>query len=320
MAKSVLNSVVCLLTFLVTLPVYPRGAYLFAHMKDADYGALYYSVSLDGKKWITLNGYERIDSEYFGHPNIVKGGDGVYYMIAVSRKPVGRLHTPILYSSRDLITWEKRYLDRTAFDKVSEIGYQNENGFIGAPKLFYDKASGLFIITWHAFRPGTKDDDLWESMRTFYMLTSDFLSFTFPARLFNFTGKDSQMATIDATIVEHRGIYYAIIKDERWPRTSPTGKTIRIAQAKHLTGPYSNPGPPVTPAWREAPTVVPRLKGSGWNIYAEEYPQRYNLFQAPSLSSDTWMPAEIDAPERGRHGCVIKISKKQYKHLLKAFP
>lgn len=123
MAKSVLNSVVCVLTFLITLPVYPCGAYLFAHMKDADYGALYYSVSLDGKKWITLNGYERIDSEYFGHPNIVKGGDGVYYMIAVSRKPVGRLHTPILYSSRDLITWEKRNLDRTAFDKVSEIGY-----------------------------------------------------------------------------------------------------------------------------------------------------------------------------------------------------
>ena len=126
--------------------------------------------------------------------------------------------------------------------------------------------------------------------------------------------------TIDATIVEHRGIYYAVIKDERWPRTSSTGKTIRIAQSKHLTGPYSNPGPPVTPAWREAPTVVPQLKGSGWSIYAEEYPQRYNLFQAPSLSSDTWMPAVIEAPERGRHGCVIEISKKQYKHLLKVFP
>lgn len=320
MKRNTLYSVLCGLTILVTLPAHSRGAYLFAHMKDADYGALYYSVSLDGKKWTTLNGYERIVPEYYGHPNIVRGGDGVYYMIAVSRKPVGRLHTPILYYSRDLITWKTRNLDRNAFDKVSEIGYQNEDGFIGAPKLFYDKGSNQFIITWHAFRPGTKGDELWESMRTFYMLTSDFQSFTSPARLFHFTGEDAQMATIDATIVEDRGTYYAIIKDERWPRTSPTGKTIRIAQSKHLTGPYSNPGPSVTPAWREAPTVVPQLKGSGWSIYAEEYPQQYNLFQAPSLSSETWMPVGIDAPERGRHGCVIRISKKQYKRIVKAFP
>lgn len=320
MKRNTLYSVLCGLTILVTLPAHSCGAYLFAHMKDADYGALYYSVSLDGKKWTTLNGYERIVPEYYGHPNIVRGGDGVYYMIAVSRKPVGRLHTPILYYSRDLITWKTRNLDRNAFDKVSEIGYQNEDGFIGAPKLFYDKGSNQFIITWHAFRPGTKGDELWESMRTFYMLTSDFQTFTSPARLFHFTGEDAQMATIDATIVEDRGTYYAIIKDERWSRTSPTGKTIRIAQSKHLTGPYSNPGPSVTPAWREAPTVVPQLKGSGWSIYAEEYPQQYNLFQAPSLSSETWMPVGIDAPERGRHGCVIRISKKQYKRIVKAFP
>ena len=320
MRRNTLYSVLCGLAILVTLPAYSRGAYLFAHMKDADYGALYYSVSLDGKKWTTLNGYECIAPEYYGHPNIVRGGDGVYYMIAVSRKPVGRLHTPILYYSRDLITWKTRNLDRNAFEKVTEIGYQNEDGFIGAPKLFYDKENNQFIITWHAFRPGTKGDELWESMRTFYMLTSDFQTFTSPARLFHFTGEDAQMATIDATIVEDRGTYYAIIKDERWPRTSPTGKTIRIAQSKHLTGPYSNPGPSVTPAWREAPTVVPQLKGSGWSIYAEEYPQQYNLFQAPSLSSETWMPVGIDAPERGRHGCVIRISKKQYKRIVKAFP
>ena len=55
-------------------------AYLFAHMTHQDYGRLYYSVSLDGLNWNSLNGKKRVFDEYKGHPDICKGHDGKYYI------------------------------------------------------------------------------------------------------------------------------------------------------------------------------------------------------------------------------------------------
>ncbi len=55
-------------------------AYLFAHMTHKDYGRLYYSVSLDGLHWVSLNRGKRVVEQYQGHPDICKGHDGRYYM------------------------------------------------------------------------------------------------------------------------------------------------------------------------------------------------------------------------------------------------
>src|SRR5437868_2988687 len=56
-------------------------AYLFAHMMHADYGKLYYSVSLDGLHWESLNGGKRVFNEYRGHASICKGPDDRYYLV-----------------------------------------------------------------------------------------------------------------------------------------------------------------------------------------------------------------------------------------------
>lgn len=32
-----------------------EGGYLFAHMKDSDYGGIYYYISKDARQWIVLN-------------------------------------------------------------------------------------------------------------------------------------------------------------------------------------------------------------------------------------------------------------------------
>src|SRR4051794_28853453 len=54
-------------------------AYLFAHMTHKDYGRLYYSLSLDGLHWSSLNSGKRVFEDYKGHPDICKGHDGRYY-------------------------------------------------------------------------------------------------------------------------------------------------------------------------------------------------------------------------------------------------
>ena len=67
-------------------------------------------------------------------------------------------------------------------------------------------------------KKGAKGDDEWRSMRTYYVLTEDFSSFSSPKRLFDFSDKDeSEMATIDVIIRKIGKNYYAVIKDERWP-------------------------------------------------------------------------------------------------------
>ena len=39
-----------------------------------------------------------------------------------------------------------------------------------------------------------------------------------------------------------------------------------------LLGPYSKPGPPVSPDFREAPTLIPSPNGKAWYLYYEQYP------------------------------------------------
>ncbi len=247
-----------------------------------------------------------------GHPDICKGRDGQYYMIGVE----GSSGIPILWESDNLVTWEKKkYLSKSVF-KDNNPGFTTDHGFLGAPKMFYDKISETYIITWHASKVGNTGDDLWKSMRTFYILSSDFEKFSHSGRLFDFEDDDEEMATIDVIIRKVGDIYYAIIKDERWPEDCNTGKTIRVSTSENLTGPYCNPGPPITPKWFEAPTLVSKSDNSGWYLYAESYPNKYMLFEADSLLG-SWSSINLNL-EKIRHGCVIQIDENQFKSILSA--
>lgn len=294
--------------------------YLFAHMTNATYGRLYYSLSRDGKQWETLNQGKIVLEDYLGHPNISRGADK-FYMMGVTTS--GSLREPVLWSSSNLIDWERKDLSRDLFD-VSAFGYTNENVYLGAPKIFYDEADARYMVTWHAFDPAVgPGDPLWESMRTFYILTSDWENFSKPQRLFDFDGeKDASMATIDVILNKEDGRYYALIKDERWPETAATGKTIRVASSDAITGPYTNPGTPITSAWEEAPVALRKNDGTGWYLFTERYMEsscRYCCREASSFSAADWTQIEVSTPEDARHGCVIPITEAEYQAISERF-
>ena len=122
------------------------------------------------------------------------------------------------------------------------------------------------------------------------------------------------------------------MKDERDPAVAPeTGKTVRIAISSNLTGPYTNPGAPVTPndMMREAPIFIERPNHSGWFIYAESYaakPYGYHLFQSTSMDGP-WKERTFSGPNvkdgtdrpGARHGCIVKVNETVYQALLKAY-
>lgn len=292
------------------------AGYLFAHMTSDDYGRLYYSISEDGLNWTLLNNGERINEKYRGHPDICQGHDGRYYMIGVEEN-TGRL---ILWVSTNLADWvEDRDLPRSVFEK--NLGHQANASWYGAPKMFYDEATQKYIITWHCPQEGVRRDDpanYWCSMRTFYVTTSDFESFTSAQRLLPY-----EFGTIDVIIRKEGDLYYAIIKDEceasaEWP----TGKSVRVCVSHQLKGPYSYPGEKASPNYREAPTVIPKKDGTGWLMYFEQYPGvQYEAAQAPSLMGP-WCDVytmRIKMPEGNRHGCMIPLSKEQFMQVLNTY-
>ena len=307
--------------------VHPDKAYLFAHMTKARYGVLHYSVSLDGLHWRQLNGGRPVSSDYHGHASIARAPDGRYFLVGnqSDEDPLIRFWT-----STDLIRWTPYGTYRPDLSAVP--GFPNPLQRIGAPKLFFDQRSGKFLLSWHTPSvPGSDADPerYWASQRTLYVLSRDLKRFEGPPRrLFEW-----DMATIDTVLVpddEGPG-YCAVIKDERYPSYNWTsGKTIRISCGPALTGPYPLPGPPLSPNFREAPTLIRAPAGHDWLLYYEQYAgTSYGLSKAPRLrgpwyqvSGNTGVAAwdRYAMPAGLRHGAMIAISRREHDALVAAFP
>jgi hypothetical protein len=299
-------------------------AYLFAHMTHQDYGRLYYSVSKDGLHWQNLNEGKRVFEEYHGHPDIVKGPQGKYYIAGNTSDSSPDIN---IWVSEDLINWKKHSVYTP--DLQATPSYENALHRIGAPKLFYDKASSRFMMTWHTpHKEGNKEDpeQYWASQRTLYVLSKDLKNFEGPPkRLF-----DWDFGTIDVIIRKVDDTYYAILKDETYPTLYwPTGKTIRIARAGSLLGPYSLPQDPISPNFREAPALIPSPNGKDWYLYYEQYPGvSYGLSISDDLNGPWYQASgytffsdwdKYSLPEKIRHGCMIVISNGEYDKLVGKF-
>jgi hypothetical protein len=301
-----------------------KQAYLFAHMMTGDYGVLYYSVSLDGLHWTFLNKGKPIDPAYHGHASIAQGPDSRYYLVGNKSDDDPYIR---FWVSDDLIKWTPYGTYMPDLSKALDHPLQR----IGAPKLMFDKASGQFLLTWHTPNvPGTPDEPetYWASQRTLYVTSPDLKTFAAaPKRLFKW-----EMATIDTVVQPNPdGGYCAVLKDERYPSYNwTTGKTVRITCAPTLTGPYPEPGPSLSPNFREAPTLIRAPNGIDWYLYYEQYAgTSYGLSMAPRLegpwyqvSGNSGVPEwnRFEMTPRARHGSMIEISRETYDRLIKAYP
>ena len=301
-------------------------AYLFAHMMKDHYGVLYYSASLDGLHWTALNRGQPVYPPYHGHASIAKGADGRFYLVGNRGDDDPSIR---FWVSSDLIHWTGYGTYEPDLSGVDGLPHPLRR--IGAPKLFFDSASGRFLLSWHTPNvPGSPADPeaYWASQRTLYVLSKDLKEFKDPpARLFSW-----EMATIDTIVVANPdGGYCVVIKDERYPSYNwITGKTVRISCAPQLLGPYPNPGPPLSPNFREAPTVIQSPEGHDWYLYYEQYAgTSYGLSMAPRLvgpwyqvSGNSGVPEwnKYEMTPAARHGSMIRINRAQYDELLRAFP
>lgn len=301
-----------------------HAAYLFAHMTHADYGRLYYTVSTDGLHWRRLNNGRRITDEYRGHPDICRGHDGRFYLVGNRNDRARAIN---LWVSSNLIDWESYGSFEPDLSRVPD--YPNPIRAIGAPKLFYDEPSKQYVVTWHTpheMGPTDLPEPYWASQRTLYVTSPDLKTFSDPPRrLF-----DWDMATIDVILRREGDRYYAILKDERYATLDwPTGKTIRIASSDKLLGPFTEPGPPISPSFREAPALIPAPAGGASYLYYEQYPGvSYGLSVSDRLDGGWFQVSgatyyrdwdKYRMPRTVRHGCMLAITQAEYDALVAKF-
>ena len=299
-------------------------AYLFAHMLHGDYGRLYYSASLDGLHWRLLNNGKRVFDDYRGHADIAIGHDRRFYLVGNRGDDRPDIN---FWVSDDLIAWTKHGDYVPDLKRVPD--YPKALARIGAPKLFFDVASAQYLLTWHTTHELGKTDlpePYWAGQRTLYVTSKDLRTFSDPPRkLFAW-----DMATIDVIVRREGDRYFALMKDERYPTLDwPTGKTIRIASSPGLLGPWSEPSAPVSPGFREAPTVIPSPDGAAWYLYYEQYPGvAYGLSVAASLGGPWFQAAggtrhldwdKFSLPPRVRHGSMLPITRRQHDALVARF-
>ncbi len=124
--------------------------YLFSYFTGNGEDGLHLAHSTDGYRWTALNGGRSLLAPAAGKdklmrdPSIARGPDGTFHMVwTVSWNEKGFGYA----SSRDLIHWsEQRY--------IGVMEHEPEARNTWAPEVFYDEATGQFLVFWSTTIPG----------------------------------------------------------------------------------------------------------------------------------------------------------------------
>jgi hypothetical protein len=290
--------------------------YLFIHMTSSDYGRLYYALSKDGLHFNRLNGGKRIYEAYSGHSSLTRGHDGRYYLGGNG-----------IWVSSDLVKWEP--YSQWQPDASRTPNFTPFRNGAGVLKLFYDTKSQLYIITGQTslfggmgdptiIRP-FEDERMWGGQRAVYAMSKDLKTFSDTRLLL----PDFDSGQLDIFVTRIGEKYYTVFKDERYPSYEwPTGKTIKVASSDYPTGPWTTPGPPISPNFSEAPSIVPRLDYTGYYMYYERYQgQGFEIATAPKMEGPWYdvYKMEYSFPADSRHGWVHPITQEEWDAIVKAF-
>lgn len=216
----------------------PAGetAYVYSSFRGKGDG-LHLAVSLDGLRWHDLNRIllrPAVGEKLFRDPHLFRDDAGLFHLVWTS----GWNDRGIGYAtSRDLVAWSAQ-----RFLPVSEKLEGVRNTW--APEIVPDPANKRYLITWTSEIPGWfTDGEPSETYnnRTYYVTTTDFVSFGDPALLIE-PGFDH----VDTSIVSWRGKYIALFRQGDIHKQRKYGAH-HLAMADTAAGPYHQiPGNPVS--------------------------------------------------------------------------
>jgi len=311
--------------------------YLYCHMSDrgewtafaVSRDGYHYTDILDGKPIFDPAEHARIEGgtrdAYITREHRGKGYLMVTTDMCVAKSKVWNNYGIDLLRSKDLINWTSVTLDfrkgKSIFsDPDSPSPYRDYATIdrVWAPQIFWDpdyrwsdgRKGGYFVYYSMLNRAEEKYDRMYYSY-----VDESFTRMTQPRLLF-----DWGYATIDADInLLGDGLYHMLIKKEG-------GKPgIYTATAPALTGPWSEPVEDDYVSFEgkkkcEGSSAFQLIGDSTWRVAYIQYsdhPKHYRICKADSHLRGFHDPVDIEGVTGPQHGSFMRITKKEYKRLLK---
>jgi len=299
-----------LLVFILSSCKTQEDVYLFSYFKDNGADGLHLAYSNNGYQWKALKGDSSFlkpnvsSDKLMRDPCIIKGPDGIFRMVwtvSWTAKGIGYA------SSNDLVNWSEQKL-------IPVMEHEDNVKNCWAPEITYDKKNKEYMIYWastikdlYSIKQQESEDQY--NHRIYYIITKDFIHFSETKMLYN-----KGFNVIDATVVPDNNQYIMFVKDET---LYPPKKNIRIAFSKNLTGTYTEASKPITGNyWAEGPTAI-KINGK-WIVYFDKYKEgKYGAVESNDLINWEDISDIISFPQGTRHGSVFRISKNEFKILLR---
>jgi hypothetical protein len=284
------------------------SVYMFSYFKNNGEDGLHLAFSNDGYSWKALFDDSSIlkpavsKDKLMRDPCITRGRDGKFHMVwTVSWNDKGIGYA----SSADLLKWSpQRFIPVMEFEKEARNTW--------APEVTYDDKTANYYIYWASTvnnRYPQKDTaaEGKYNHRIYYTATKDFNKFSRAKLLY-----DPSFSVIDATIQKDSDLYVMFLKNET---KYPVEKNLRVAFAKNITGPYSEPGRSITgDYWAEGPTAI--KIGEEWIVYFDKYTlHQYGAVSSTDLVNWKDISEKVHFPDGARHGTVFKISGEEFQKL-----
>ena len=283
-------------------PQAANSVLLFSFFRGNGEDGLFLATSRDGLKWMELKPPAKsflrpaVGGKLMRDPCLALGPDGTFHLAWTTGwgKPpvIGVAH------SKDLLEWSEQ-------KAVAVMQTEPDARNAWAPELFYNDAGRQWLIFWSSTIPGRfpnteETGDNGYNHRIYFTTTKDFEVFA-PTKLFF----DGGFNVIDATLLQARGKFHLIVKDET---KVPVKKNLRLATSDRAEGPFSPAGPAFTGDWVEGPSAI--QIGDEVFVYFDHYarPQYYGAVKSRDLAHWQDFSKELSFPAGARHGTVLRVA------------
>lgn len=275
---------------------------------------IYFSVSLDGLTWKTLNNKKPVIISEIGEkgirdPFIIRSHDDKkFYMVGTDLNVFLRPDhwgSATKNGSHDILVWESDDLVNWSETRAVTVS-REDAGCTWAPEVIYDKEQDNYMVFW-----ASRTDYGKGHHKIFQSRTKDFKTFT-PCEVYI----ERDCDVIDTDIVEHDGVYYRFSKDE-------TSKCILMAKSTSLSGKFEIVDSNLTEVHGVEGPQCCQLPDGRWCLFLDQYGK--NLGYAPFVTDDldkgqfTKIAGDFHTEIQFRHGGVLTITLEEYDRLVKAF-
>ena len=308
------------------------AGYLYVHFKReaVDGEQIYFALSEgnDPLRFNDLNGGEPVLRSTLGEggvrdPHIVRSPEGDRFYMVATDLCLYKSHDwdrHQRWGSRSIMVWESTDLVNWGEGRLVEVA-PPEAGNTWAPESVWDPEQEAYLVHWSSKVYGGLEHEGESHNRILYATTRDFREFSEPR-----VWIDRGWHTIDTTVIEHEGVYYRYLKDER-SRTHgvPKGKSIFSETATSLTGEWKPlaEGIGLGPISQgEGPLAYKSNTEEKWFLWIDEFApdRRYVPFETTDLAGGQWTPSEdFRLPRDPCHGVVLPVTAEEYEHLSAAW-